>query len=159
MAHPLVAQRPSQSAKTQSFQCPVYDPQSSSHDKTTSRHDYGRDLMLTGAPRKVRMPLLLNGILVVAAVVIVWKPWSAASSHYGGTIPNCNPGPRGSRYHIYLALYYYLPNGPVTVGGASYQCFDTQMRVQSIKGGDSPVGGVIPTTQEIPSDMIVSYWH
>jgi hypothetical protein len=46
----------------------------------------------------------------------------------------------GSRYHIYLALYYYLPNGPVTVGGAAYQCFDTQVRVQNINGTDSPVG-------------------
>jgi hypothetical protein len=46
----------------------------------------------------------------------------------------------GSRYHIYLALYYYLPNGPVTVGGVSYQCFDTQVRVQNINGTDSPVG-------------------
>jgi len=46
----------------------------------------------------------------------------------------------GSRYQIYLALYYYLPNGPVRVGSASYQCFDTQVRVQNINGTDSPTG-------------------
>src|SRR2546430_11693393 len=32
----------------------------------------------------------------------------------------------GQRYHIYLAFYYWLPNGPVTAGGSTHQCLDTQ---------------------------------
>ncbi len=49
--------------------------------------------------------------------------------------------PYGSyRYHIYVALYYWLPNGTVTAGGSTYQCLDTQSRVENIKGVFSPVG-------------------
>lgn len=65
----------------------------------------------------------------------------------------------GSRYHSYLALYYHLPNGPVTVGSASYQCFDTQVRYRTQTAQTRQWGEVIPTTQEIPSDMTVSHWH
>ena len=48
--------------------------------------------------------------------------------------------PTTGRYHIYIALYYWLPNGPVTAGGATYQCLDTQSRVENIAGTFSPVG-------------------
>lgn len=49
--------------------------------------------------------------------------------------------PAGSyRYHIYIALYYWLPNGPLTSAGASYQCLDTQVRVENINGVFSPIG-------------------
>ena len=48
--------------------------------------------------------------------------------------------PTTGRYHIYVALYYWLPNGPVTASGATYQCLDTQSRVESIAGTFSPVG-------------------
>ncbi len=49
--------------------------------------------------------------------------------------------PSGSyRYHIYIALYYWLPNGPLTSGGSTYQCLDTQVRVENINGVFSPVG-------------------
>src|SRR5439155_11881953 len=49
--------------------------------------------------------------------------------------------PYGSyRYHIYVALYYWLPNGAVTAGGSTYQCLDTQSRVENINGVFSPVG-------------------
>jgi len=44
------------------------------------------------------------------------------------------------RYHIYVALYYWLPNGPVTAGGSTYRCLDTQVRVENIGGTFSPVG-------------------
>src|SRR5438093_12285219 len=43
--------------------------------------------------------------------------------------------PYGSyRYHIYVALYYWLPNGTVTAGGSTYQCLDTQSSVENING-------------------------
>ena len=48
--------------------------------------------------------------------------------------------PTTGRYHIYIALYFWLPNGPVTAGGATHQCLDTQSRVESIAGTFSPVG-------------------
>ncbi|OLE77399.1 hypothetical protein AUG19_00620 [archaeon 13_1_20CM_2_54_9] len=44
------------------------------------------------------------------------------------------------RYHIYVALYYWLPNGPVSAGGSTYQCLDTQVRIENIGGSFSPVG-------------------
>jgi hypothetical protein len=44
------------------------------------------------------------------------------------------------RYHIYIGLYYYLPNGPVTSGGRVYRCLDTQARVENINGVFSTVG-------------------
>jgi hypothetical protein len=44
------------------------------------------------------------------------------------------------RYHIYIALYYYLPNGPVTSQGHTYQCLDTQSRVENVNGQFSAVG-------------------
>jgi PKD repeat protein len=53
------------------------------------------------------------------------------------TLPSASSG---STYHIYLALYYWLPNGAVSAGGSSYQCLDTQVRVENIGGIFSPVG-------------------
>ncbi|HLC11390.1 MAG TPA: alkaline phosphatase family protein [Candidatus Bathyarchaeia archaeon] len=44
------------------------------------------------------------------------------------------------RYHIAIALYYYLPNGPVTSQGHTHQCLDTQSRVENINGLFSVVG-------------------
>jgi acid phosphatase len=44
------------------------------------------------------------------------------------------------RYHVYLALYYWLPNGPAVSGSTSYRCLDTQVRVQNINGAFSPIG-------------------
>jgi len=46
----------------------------------------------------------------------------------------------GSRYHSYLALYYHLPNGPVTVGSALIPVFRHPSAVQNTNGTDSPVG-------------------
>jgi PKD repeat protein len=46
----------------------------------------------------------------------------------------------GSRYHIFIALYYWLPNGPVSAGGSTYQCLDTQSRVQNVGGVFTAVG-------------------
>jgi hypothetical protein len=37
----------------------------------------------------------------------------------------------GSRYHIYLAPYFYLPNPP---SGFRYSCLDTQVRAQNVGG-------------------------
>jgi hypothetical protein len=44
------------------------------------------------------------------------------------------------RYHIYIGLYYYLPNGPVTARGHIHQCLDTQARVENINGVFTAVG-------------------
>src|SRR5205807_10336912 len=44
------------------------------------------------------------------------------------------------RYHIYIGLYYWLPNGAVTAGGHTYQCLDTQSRVENINGVFSALG-------------------
>ena len=46
------------------------------------------------------------------------------------------------RYHVYLALYYWLPNGPATAHGLTYRCLDTQVRVENVNGIFSPVGTV-----------------
>ena len=46
------------------------------------------------------------------------------------------------RYHIYLGLYYWLPDGPVTSSGLTYRCLDTQVRVENINGNFRPVGTV-----------------
>src|SRR5207249_10353036 len=79
-------------------------------------------------------------------------PWSPCQAPAGGVLPSglstvtttFTPtlfNPYGTyRYHIQLALYYYLPNGPVTSGGHTYQCLDTQSRVENINGVFSPVG-------------------
>src|SRR5438876_163974 len=48
--------------------------------------------------------------------------------------------PSSDRYHIYIALYYWLPNGAVSAGGPTYQCLDTQVRVENVGGAFSPVG-------------------
>ena len=44
----------------------------------------------------------------------------------------------GSRYHIYIALYYQIPSS--TSGGTTYSWLDTQSRVENIGGTDSPIG-------------------
>src|SRR5207249_6254890 len=44
----------------------------------------------------------------------------------------------GSRYHIYIALYYQIPSS--TSGGTTYSWLDTQSRIENIGGTDSPIG-------------------
>jgi hypothetical protein len=44
----------------------------------------------------------------------------------------------GSRYHLYIALYYQIPSS--TSGSTTYPWLDTQSRVENIDGTDSPVG-------------------
>ena len=79
-------------------------------------------------------------------------PWSPCQAPANGALPTnlatvsstFTPiafTPAGSyRYHIYVALYYWLPNGPVTSAGVSYQCLDTQARVENINGVFSSIG-------------------
>jgi PKD repeat protein len=82
-------------------------------------------------------------------------PWTPCTAPAAGVIPTgitsvsvnftsltYNPGlsPSADRYHIYIALYYWLPNGPVSAGGSTYQCLDTQVRVENIGGSFSPIG-------------------
>jgi PKD repeat protein len=82
-------------------------------------------------------------------------PWTPCSAPATGVIPSgvssisvnftslsYNPGssPSSDRYHIYIALYYWLPNGSVSAGGSTYQCLDTQVRVENIGGTFSPIG-------------------
>jgi PKD repeat protein len=44
----------------------------------------------------------------------------------------------GSRYHLYIALYYQIPSS--TSGTTTYAWLDTQSRVENIGGTDSPLG-------------------
>src|SRR3989475_12696145 len=44
------------------------------------------------------------------------------------------------RSHIYIALYYWLPDGAVSASGSTYRCLDTQVRVENI-GGTFSSGG------------------
>jgi PKD repeat protein len=44
----------------------------------------------------------------------------------------------GSRYHLYVALYYQIPSS--TSGSTTYSWLDTQSRVENINGVDSSVG-------------------
>jgi PKD repeat protein len=82
-------------------------------------------------------------------------PWSPCSAPASGVLPSgvtsvsanftslsYNPGssPSSDRYHIYIALYYWLPNGAVSAGGSTYRCLDTQVRVENIGGTFSPIG-------------------
>jgi PKD repeat protein len=79
-------------------------------------------------------------------------PWSPCQAPARGIVPTnvttvsatFTPlvfAPSGPyRYHVYVALYYWLPNGPVVSGSASFRCLDTQVRVQNINGMFSPVG-------------------
>src|SRR5438445_3855970 len=82
-------------------------------------------------------------------------PWTPCSAPASGVIPSgttsvsvnftslyYNPGssPSSDRYDIYISLYYWLPNGPVSAGGSTYQCLDTQVRVENIGGTFSPIG-------------------
>ena len=78
-----------------------------------------------------------------------WSPCQAPAS--GVLLPNISTvsatftpqvfAPSGSyRYHVYVALYYWLPNGAAVSGSASFRCLDTQVRVQNINGVFSPIG-------------------
>jgi PKD repeat protein len=82
-------------------------------------------------------------------------PWTPCSAPATGVLPtgitsvstnftsiSYNPGssPTSDRYHIYIALYYWLPNGAVSAGGSTYRCLDTQVRVENIGGTFTPVG-------------------
>jgi PKD repeat protein len=80
-------------------------------------------------------------------------PWTPCTSPASGVLPagittvttTFTPtvlptSTSGSRYHIYLALYYWLPNGTVSAGGSTYQCLDTQARIENIGGTFSPIG-------------------
>jgi len=79
-------------------------------------------------------------------------PWSPCQSPASGMLPTnltdvtvdfslLNFVPYGSyRYHVFLALYYWLPNGAVSASGSTYQCLDTQSRIENIKGAFSPIG-------------------
>ncbi len=81
-------------------------------------------------------------------------PWSPCQAPASGVLPPSltsvstsftpltftRSGNSTNRYHIYLALYYWLPNGPVSSGGSTYQCLDSQVRVENIGGSFSPVG-------------------
>ncbi|HEV2120918.1 MAG TPA: PKD domain-containing protein [Candidatus Bathyarchaeia archaeon] len=79
-------------------------------------------------------------------------PWSPCQAPANGTLPTNITTvsttftplvflPSGSyRYHLYVALYYWLPKGPVVAGSSSYRCLDTQVRVQNINGTFSRVG-------------------
>jgi chitodextrinase len=79
-------------------------------------------------------------------------PWSPCQAPANGVLPTNTTTvsatfvplvftPAGSyRYHIYVALYYWLPNGPAVSGSNSYRCLDTQVRIQNINGVFSPVG-------------------
>ena len=82
-------------------------------------------------------------------------PWTPCTAPAAGVIPtgitsvsanftsllyNAGSSPSADRYHIYIALYYWLPNGPVTAGGSTYQCLDTQVRVENVGGSFSPIG-------------------
>ncbi len=81
-------------------------------------------------------------------------PWSPCQGPASGVLPQgltsvsttftpvtfTRSGNSTNRYHIYLALYYWLPNGPVSSGGSTYQCLDTQVRAENIGGSFSPTG-------------------
>ncbi len=77
-------------------------------------------------------------------------PWSPCQAPASGVVPSDLSNvsatflpsvlPTSGRYHIYLALYYWLPNGPVASGVSSYRCLDTQVRVEFIGGAFSGVG-------------------
>ncbi len=82
-------------------------------------------------------------------------PWTQCSAPASGVIPSGTTsvsvnftslyydpgsGPSSDRYHIYVALYYWLPIGPVSAGGSTYQCLDTQVRIENIGGIFSPIG-------------------
>jgi chitodextrinase len=77
-------------------------------------------------------------------------PWSPCQAPANGVLPDNLTSisttftplvlPTTGRYHIYIALYYWLPNGPATSGGVTHQCLDTQSRVESIRGTFSSVG-------------------
>jgi PKD repeat protein len=44
----------------------------------------------------------------------------------------------GSRYHLYIALYYQIPSS--TSGSTTYAWLDTQSRIENIGGTDSSIG-------------------
>jgi len=65
---------------------------------------------------------------------------TSVSSHFTFLSYAPSSTPSSDRYHIYIALYYWLPNGAVSAGGPTYQCLDTQVRVENVGGAFSPVG-------------------
>src|SRR5438445_5040941 len=82
-------------------------------------------------------------------------PWSPCQAPASGAIPSGvtsvsshftflayapSSTPSSDRYHIYIALYYWLPNGAVSAGGPTYQCLHTQVRVENVRASFSPVG-------------------
>jgi len=78
-----------------------------------------------------------------------WSPCQAPSSVVipeGTTSVNATftmvnfVGSGSYRYHIFLALYYWLPDGPISSGSLSYRCLDTQVRAENINGFFSDIG-------------------
>ena len=80
-------------------------------------------------------------------------PWSPCQAPVSGAVPTGTTSvsstftplmvpsmSSGMRYHIYIALYYWLPDGAVSAGGSTYRCLDTQVRVENIGGTFSSVG-------------------
>src|SRR5437660_5456908 len=65
---------------------------------------------------------------------------TSVSSHFTFLAYAPSSTPSSDRYHIYIALYYWLPNGAVSAGGPNYQCLDTQVRVENVGGTFSPDG-------------------
>src|SRR2546427_8691561 len=82
-------------------------------------------------------------------------PWSPCQAPSSGPIPSGATSvrshftflayatistPSSDRSHIFIALYCWLPNAAVSAGGPTYQCLDTQVRVENVGGSFSPVG-------------------
>lgn len=79
-------------------------------------------------------------------------PWSPCQGPAGGILPSnletvsttftpvAFTAAGSYRYHIFIALYYWLPSGPAISGTTSYQCLDTQVRAENINGAFSPIG-------------------
>src|SRR5207249_3928774 len=80
-------------------------------------------------------------------------PWSPCQAPVSGAVPTGTTSvsstftpvlvpsmSSGMRYHMYIALYYWLPNGAVSASGSTYRCLDTQVRIENIGGTFSSVG-------------------
>ena len=78
-------------------------------------------------------------------------PWSPCQAPANGVLPSTLKSisstfvmnsilNTGGRFHIYIALYYWLPNGAQVSGGSSYQCLDTQVRAENINGAWTSAG-------------------
>jgi PKD repeat protein len=64
---------------------------------------------------------------------------TSVSANFTSLAYNAGSSPSSDRYHIYIALYYWLPNGALSAGGSTYRCLDTQVRVENIGGTFSPI--------------------